>query len=480
MNDGTKVHWEGTLDASLPLVVLLHGMGGDSLDMTDPVRGRPGLAFARNTSYSWYRDEGIHFTPPPLPVARFFADPPLTSLTSWSRALANGGFSTLSYNQTPGALIAQDVAQLTRLVKEVLEVEMELSSSSLRIVFVAHSRGGLVARSFLTTAAADPTLAAFLGRVTALITLHSPHTGSGLANLAATVDVLLVRLIGALASAGIPTPGILTMARTFTSSPAIPELAIGSTVLSGIAAAEPVPGIAYHTFGGNSTAGIRLWASAYTPDSFAPLPVPFPLFHWGSWPAFIGAPLDIVSLLPRAALFPVPIVTELVAVLTTLAATTPEFAPGLGDVLVADARSHLPFSTTRTTNGLNHAEALWDPTLQAQVVAILSRLRTTVVSGRAITRITPFPASATPASHTVTAVDAVSGVPVSAGTVVVYDPEGRVAVRGSLGVPFTYGFANRKVRTFNPATRRWEVDILEPTVEAVLPPPYGTVGVAYR
>ena len=87
------------------------------------------------------------------------------------------------------------------------------------------------------------------------------------------------------------------------------------------------------------------------------------------------APLDLASFAPSAPIATLPVVGEVMGLLTTLVATTPELQNSRGDVLVADARSHLPFSATRMTNHLNHAEALWDPALQAQVVGILRGLR---------------------------------------------------------------------------------------------------------
>jgi hypothetical protein len=47
-----------------------------------------------------------------------------------------------------------------------------------------------------------------------------------------------------------------------------------------------------------------------------------------------------------------------------------ELTEGLGDLLTADSRTRLSFATHRT-NPINHAEALWDPILQAQVLKIL-------------------------------------------------------------------------------------------------------------
>ncbi|HWO00896.1 MAG TPA: MIR domain-containing protein, partial [Blastocatellia bacterium] len=54
--------------------------------------------------------------------------------------------------------------------------------------------------------------------------------------------------------------------------------------------------------------------------------------------------------------------------------TIPEVSQGLGDVLTADERARLPFAIHRT-NPINHAEALWDPGLQQQVLGVLAAIR---------------------------------------------------------------------------------------------------------
>ena len=43
-----------------------------------------------------------------------------------------------------------------------------------------------------------------------------------------------------------------------------------------------------------------------------------------------------------------------------------------GDVVVADACARLPFAASHTVNRLTHVEALWDVSLQRQVIALLS------------------------------------------------------------------------------------------------------------
>jgi hypothetical protein len=143
---------------------------------------------------------------------------------------------------------------------------------------------------------------------------------------------------------------------------------------------------------------------------------------------------------------------------------------------VTDARARLPFSASHTTNPLNHAEALWDRTLQAQVISILSRLRAPTVSGQALTRITPYPVKQSPAQHTVTASDAITGAPITTGSVTVRDTFGGVALQAALATPFTFAFRGRRTIVIDAQGNR-SAETVFPTVAANLPIPYGTVGV---
>ena len=120
LTDGTSVTIDCTAsapDPSLPIVVLLHGMGGTSLDMTAPAAAYPGLSFNRRATFPLYKDEGIQFVPPLLPAARFYLDPPAGPLTSWNAALKAAGFTTITYTEN-GPLITNDVTQLTLLVSQ--------------------------------------------------------------------------------------------------------------------------------------------------------------------------------------------------------------------------------------------------------------------------------------------------------------------------------------------------------------------------
>lgn len=362
-SDGTVIEVSGPLDRKLPLVVLLHGLSGDATHMTDPNASPSlqGLIFDRTSTIPTLVDRGRH-PRPGVGLHGLELDPP-AAVGNWRTALTSAGFSTLSYSQVaPRGALAPNVAQLQRIVEELIVTHPRLRR--LRVVFLAHSRGGILARQLLVDNATNP---GFIARVAALISLHSPHQGSALAPTAMQVNAALFALEAILVRAGLMSPGGLATLRGEVDSPAYPEIAPGSPALTALAEAEPVPGVEYHTFGGTSTWFSRVRANVFTPISAVGLAD----YRWSTITVPAGALFDALSFPPLP--LPVPLVLELQVALQMLAALTPELRNGAGDLLVADAASHLPFATTRTTNPLNHAEALYDPGLHAQVLALLGR-----------------------------------------------------------------------------------------------------------
>ena len=342
------------------------------------------------------------------------------------------------------------------------------------------ARGGLVARSFLTGAAAG-----FLARFTSLLTLHSPNTGSGVATIAATVAGLLGTAATAFTGAGLPAAAAFaTTLSGLALNPSRAELIPGNPTLAAIAAAEPVAGVTYHTFGGISTDFARLWADIYTPDSTIPwfIPfVPFPLFHWGSTP--VGGRRALEYRVFRAGR-------------SGSAAALGHHAHDGRDLRW---QRQLPISHRALaicwwpmreracrsrrripTNFLNHLEALSDPTLQAQVVAILLRLRTPVSTGTARVTLSPFPARPNVSTlYTVTAVDSVTGVAIPPNSVEVVD-SGHVVANPSGGT-FSYRFTSHQVThcKIDPRTHERDCERVDvwPTVFVQLPGAYGRVRV---
>jgi predicted esterase len=459
--DGTVVTISDTIGPGVPLVVLLHGLGGTETDMTSPGSSTWGPVIRdRNAAVPGPADLGIQLLPE-VGVHHFDIDPVATPLRSWRQAFNESGFPTVSYTQAGGPL-AGNVAQLIGIAAEVLS---HPDFAALPLVFVGHSRGGILARQFLVGAAVNAT---FISRVRACITLHSPNQGSAVADAAVTIDGLLASLQSTLTSMGLPAAaGALAPIRGVVGNPAYPELRVNSPLLDAIATSEPVGAIEYHTFGGTSTRFSRLHAHVFTPTSAAPIPlIPIPLFHWSTFPVQVGEPVDPLSFLPL-----VPVVAELQTILAVLASGTPEAQHGNGDLLVADARAHLPVSLTRTTNPLTHADALSDRTLQHQVLSLVQRFRAPTVSGQARASIEPFPVFARPETYTVRAEDLISGVPLT-GTVHVDDTFGNPAHQGPIGVPFTYDFSPRLSREFDPDTKKWVNQVNLSVVSVDLPPPY--------
>jgi len=472
--DGTPVAIDGPVDVSLPVVILIHGLGGSALDMTAPEQAYPGLAYNKTKVFPFYRDEHVLPFPPFSPVARLYLDPLATGLTSWSKALTAAGFTTAAYTQkAPNGTLAPNVAQLIMLITKLASMS---EFSGRRFVLLTHSRGGVIARSALVTGQTSPSLLGPMSRVSALIALHSPNAGSGWAGDSVAITTLLTRLITAFTAVGVTPPAFLTTLLGLVADPVLAEIAPGGAVLAGIAAGEPVPGILYFTFGGTSVDFARLWADVYTPDSAFPFFLPFiliPFFHWGSTPVIAGVPLNAPSFIPAAALTLLPVIAELTTAMNLLAAAAPEFRPGAGDLLVTDASATLPFGV-HTTNALNHLEALYDPVLQAQVIATLLTLRNPLVTGRAHARISPYPAArGVTTQYSVVATDAQSGLPLPPGPVTVRNTFGGVDITAPAGATFDYDFTSRLIHEFDPLTGRGLTVQVWPGVTSLIDAPYG-------
>lgn len=303
--DGTVAQLHGPLEPGVPLVVLLHGFAGDLASLTRPGQGR----------------------------------------TSWRDTLLAHGYSTLSYRQVaPLGTLEPNVDQLVGIASGPLSTDDRLRR--LPLVVLAHSRGGLLARAFLDRASGLPALRGVLDRIERVITLHSPHQGSGLAGLTVRMDAAARRLQMLVGSLGL-RPAVLAALCALSASPAVAELAPGSPLLRSLAGRTPPAGIEWHTFGGISADLGRmrtLLGSSNGPDQ-----------RPGA--ARIARARGLAGTL---------------GVLDRLALLTPALREGEGDLVVADACARLPYAAGHTVNRLTHIEALWDPGLQAQVVDLLT------------------------------------------------------------------------------------------------------------
>ncbi|MBP8918834.1 MAG: hypothetical protein KBG85_03935 [Micropruina sp.] len=305
--DGTIGYLHGPLTPSVPLVVLLHGFAGGLASLTAPRAG----------------------------------------VRSWREALLAAGYSTLSYPQVaPLGTLAPNVEQLLAVAAGPLSDHRPVRR--LPLVLLTHSRGGLLARSFVQAAAARHDLHGLLARIGRVITLHAPHAGSGLAGLALRVDAGARRLHALVASLGL-RPGVLAGLCAFSASPAVAELAPGSRLLRSLARRPSAAGVEWHTFGGTSADLGRMRTLLGGPaaaDGPGAQPSPGRLAHTRG----LG---------------------ELLGLLDRLALLTPALRDGEGDLVVADAAARLP-GAPHTSNPIDHVGALWDRGLQEQALAVLA------------------------------------------------------------------------------------------------------------
>lgn len=329
-----------TASPTTPLVLLLHGTSGTIDDMGDPAT-HPGFNH-EVVEAGVIRDRGWH-EHPNVGFWSIGVDE-LVEVTGWEPYLNNKGFPTINYSQSaPRGPLRETATELRHLIIALGALPEFGGVANRGVVLIGHSRGGILARQVLVDLQAED--AKLRSRITTCITVHAPNTGSNLANVAVALDSAAVgwRMLW-------PDPQIdalLVSVHNEVGALAYHDYSVGSATLETLKAAEPVPGVAYYTFGGTRPVLFQIRGWAFTHDSSVPQ-VHNPPFRWRTvYQAFGSVPS------PMAAL--------------------PELAPGFGDVLVSADRSRLPFSRHRD-NPLNHASCLWDPGLHSQVLHVLTGL----------------------------------------------------------------------------------------------------------
>jgi predicted esterase len=333
-------------DPSKPIILLLHGMAGDKNHMVAPGatthnhNWQAAFAPPRELGWSWYPRVGPYS----------FELDPLKNVTSWRERLQQQGYRTAAYSQIdPTGLLARPVQELAEVIDYIRN-----RYPSAKLVLLAHSRGGLLARKFLKD---NATNTARVGAIIGVITLHSPHGGSILANVANDLNAEIL----AIEATNPGTYLMLDWLRAEVNSPSFLELARGSPFLTDLQRGEqPLPNVKYVTFGGTSVLYSRLLVWSYSGISA--------IAQW-HWPPFY------VVIYQDQVPWVSPLITGPLcrAALSNVLPYAFELFEGTGDLLVTDAAAKLPFAAHRT-NALNHAEALWDPGLQNQALQALNSI----------------------------------------------------------------------------------------------------------
>jgi pimeloyl-ACP methyl ester carboxylesterase len=264
--------------ADAPVVVLVHGIGGNFRHWADPV--------SMNVNDTWLFDlnaqpahgsKGVAMSPPYQPGSR----------ASWTQFLSNNNVSYINFSQSkPGDLLEFAVAELvtilTTLERTVFSpYEQDVATYGGQVpplIIVAHSRGGLVTRTALKQLGS-----AGVPHLRKVITLCTPHYGSYMPKLSDdynnsignnmdfsslghslpgpihqfmehTVDEYLSHLGNMVREAMLHSFG------TLAQSPGFDELIPSSNTLQTLAQDEqPLPGVQYYGFGGSNPTFVNMF-----------------------------------------------------------------------------------------------------------------------------------------------------------------------------------------------------------------------------
>jgi len=307
-----KLH-EGT--PGLPSVILIHGLGMNN--------------------YFWVDPEKCFVLGGLAPLTVFLANAggkPENTLSFGTmehnmqglwKSLQKAGFSLASWTQSQPLGPIQVAIDELRAVMDTVQNKWPNKP----VYLVGHSRGGLIARKFLQEEK--------IPDIKGLITICSPHAGTGMAKF-----VRYLKPTGSFLEKIIPHKSkaalVIALSRLaeFLQSPAIEELAPGSSFLSSLGKTLPKQ-IRKLSFGGTSPAlfqlVLRLPAKNYK---------------------IIKFPDMLVGAIPSVHL-------------------PHELTPGLGDALVAAENAKLPGSTHYNFPN-NHVRSAYDKEVQKIILAFLS------------------------------------------------------------------------------------------------------------
>ncbi|NWJ95400.1 MAG: hypothetical protein HXX20_06405 [Chloroflexi bacterium] len=265
-------------EADAPLVVLVHGIGGNFRHWADPI--------SLNVNDTWLFDLNAH--PPPSTNGIAMSPPQQPgSATSWTQVLNHNKVSYINFSQAQsGGLLEFAVAELvtilTTLERTILgPYEQDVATNGGEVpplIIVAHSRGGLVTRAALKQLGS-----AGVPHLRKVITLCTPHHGSYMPKLSNDYNNILQNQLD-FSSLGhsLPDPlrnfmqhkvnqtltNLANMVRdallhsfgTLAQSTGFDELIPNSATLQNLAQDEqPLAGVQYFSFGGSNPTFVNMF-----------------------------------------------------------------------------------------------------------------------------------------------------------------------------------------------------------------------------
>jgi len=346
-------------DPDVPVVILLHGMGGSSNDLSQP--GLTGFTYDMTAPIVSPLDLGLQPNPG-VGCYGFSTDSKLNPAPGgWQPFLVGAGYITVNYSQIePWGSLAQVNGQPSDPVRQLDAIISCIITTfpGRRIAFVTHSRGGLLLRAWLVQHGSDPAVRPRLGTA---VQLAPPNHGSELANIVGALEVTVAAAAAELLGDPAAMPWLYLLLAGAIGDPAIGDMTVGSGFLTWLAGNEPGNEagalLELHTFGGTSPTLFRWHLYVFTPQSVVPIITwdgsgLVVSYHWSAWD--VGFPVrnyagDVGAILQAP----------------------PEIVPGSGDILVTAASAALPWQAGYHVHPLNHGQPLWDPGVQGEALPVL-------------------------------------------------------------------------------------------------------------
>jgi pimeloyl-ACP methyl ester carboxylesterase len=384
VRDFSKNLETGSAHARKPIIVLLHGLGGDRNDWMDPFQ-------ERNWPYDHSRtpdevDMGVHTRPPvaklPGIQTQYFLSPRLQSNNrgedgsddrSWWQALVKAGFPVFTYSQVGELMmplnkgpVAEFMVFMETLQRDVLN---DSAYKARPVVILGHSRGGLIGRAYLGSAEVKADRVGRFPDVKGLITLSSPHQGSHMA----LMDDKIIDFLSKVQKAVPTLPNDVGNEVINTLKVKIDdyvgahgdEIEPDSPLFRALEAREPIrSGVRCISVGGTSPRLLRIYLWTFTGSSMIPKKSKSGKleFHWKAKPVEAKGASPIPDGLP----------------LKLLGMDLDEIMPGRGDGMTADKRCRFPSSFRAEEHisvRLSHAEELWDADLQKTIIKRLNSFK---------------------------------------------------------------------------------------------------------
>lgn len=350
-------------NANAPVVVFIHGIGGDARHWSNPA--------SVDVAETWLFDLNAH---PIYQADKVLPSPTyhVNQVTSWSQLLSANNISWVNFSQTdnqgPLQTAVNDLTTILNALEAQVfepyaqEVNTDGSGQVPPLVLLCHSRGGLVARATLKQLGKGN-----LPHLRKVITLHTPHFGSYMPQLSDDYDKFLAtKLDFSGLSHSLPAPlggffsnvfnqyvaqidswvskALKSSFGTMPEGTGFDELIPNSPMLMALAQNEqPFPGVEYHGFGGSNPIFLNLYL------------------------CLLNQTLPILGVVNAALLQSLSKVPEIASRYGGLA----ELDKGDSAVSITSSRWPSSFSASQQLFPVNHMQALLDPTLQKSVLPLL-------------------------------------------------------------------------------------------------------------